>query len=133
MNVNSEHDFVVIGAGSAGCVVANRVSADAGATVLLLEAGPSDSSPRIQMPSAFTYALGHARYDWGFEAEPAPQLDGRVIHHPRGRVQGGSSSINAMGFRRGHPRDEVFRSKMGVPAQHLHVLGPRDCDNFLVA
>jgi choline dehydrogenase len=105
MNVNSVHDFVVIGAGSAGCVVSNRLSADAGATVLLLEAGPSDVSPRIQMPSAFTYALGHKRYDWGFEAEPEPQLDGRVIHHPRGRVLGGSSSINAMGFTRGHPQD----------------------------
>ena len=98
-------DFVVIGAGSAGCVVANRLSAEPGTRVLLLEAGPTDRALRIQMPSAFTYAMGHEAFDWGLRAEAEPHLNRRVIHHPRGRVLGGSSSINAMGFTRGNPRD----------------------------
>lgn len=99
------YDYVVVGAGSAGCVVANRLTENPDVNVLLLEAGGSDRSLRVTMPSAFTYAMDHTSFDWGLVAEEEPCLDHRVIHHPRGRVLGGSSSINAMGFTRGHPED----------------------------
>ena len=99
------YDYVIVGAGSAGCVVANRLSENPDVRVLLLEAGGSDRALRVSMPSAFTYAMDHTSFDWGLVAEAEPQLDQRVIHHPRGRVLGGSSSINAMGFTRGHPED----------------------------
>ena len=99
------YDYIVVGAGSAGCVVANRLTENPDVNVLLLEAGGSDRALRVTMPSAFTYAMDHTSFDWGLVAEAEPCLDHRVIHHPRGRVLGGSSSINAMGFTRGHPED----------------------------
>ena len=99
------YDYIIIGAGSAGCVVANRLSADPSARVLLIEAGGSDRALRIAMPSAFTYAMDHKSFDWGFIAESEEHLNDRLLHHPRGKVLGGSSSINAMGFTRGHPED----------------------------
>ena len=101
----AEFDYVVIGAGSAGCVVANRLSSSAVTNVLLLEAGPSDRSLFISMPAAFTYVIGSDRFDWGYQTLPEPHLEDRRIPCPRGRVLGGSSSINAMGFVRGHPAD----------------------------
>ena len=103
--MDSVYDYVVVGAGSAGCVVANRLTENPEVRVLLLEAGGSDRALRITMPSAFTYAMDHQSFDWGLSAEAEPHLNNRVIHHPRGRVLGGSSSINAMGFTRGHPED----------------------------
>ena len=99
------YTYVVVGAGSAGCVVANRLSANADVTVLLLEAGPSDRSLRIQMPAAFTYAMDSTRFDWRYTSEVDPNLNQRPMPYPRGRVLGGSSSINAMCFTRGHPLD----------------------------
>ena len=99
--MDQAYDFVIVGAGSAGCVVANRLTENPEIRVLLLEAGGSDRSLRVSMPSAFTYAMDHTSFDWGLIAEAEPHLDQRVIHHPRGRVLGGSSSINAMGFTRG--------------------------------
>ena len=88
-------DYVIVGAGSAGVVLANRLSADPGCRVLLLEAGPADRHPAIRVPAAFS-TLFRSRYDWGYETVPQPELAGRRIFWPRGRTLGGSSSLNAM-------------------------------------
>ncbi|MFP6746378.1 MAG: choline dehydrogenase [Alphaproteobacteria bacterium] len=98
-------DFVIAGAGSAGCVLANRLSEDPGNTVLLLEFGGHDRGPLIQMPAALSIPMHLARYNWGFASEPEPYLNGRRMNCPRGKVLGGSSSINGMVHVRGHARD----------------------------
>jgi choline dehydrogenase len=99
------YDYVIVGAGSAGCVLANRLSARAGVTVLLLEAGGRDSSPFIHMPAGIAKLVGNRHIDWGYYTEPEPELQGRRLYWPRGRVVGGSSSINAMCYTRGHRLD----------------------------
>jgi choline dehydrogenase len=103
--MTDEFDFVIIGAGSAGCVLANRLSADKSASVLLLEYGGSDSSVVIQMPTAFSIPMNTKKYNWRYETEPEPGLNGRRVHCPRGKVLGGSSSINGLVYVRGHARD----------------------------
>ena len=89
-------DYVIIGAGSAGCVLAARLSEDPGCNVLLMEAGGSDRSIYIQMPAALSIPMNLSRFNWGYASQVEPYLDDRIIDCPRGRVLGGSSSINGM-------------------------------------
>ncbi len=99
------HDFIIVGAGSAGCVLANRLSENPDVSVLLLETGGSDRSLFIQMPTALSIPMNTQKYAWQYYTEPEPYLDGRRMHCPRGKVIGGSSSINGMVYVRGHACD----------------------------
>jgi choline dehydrogenase len=98
-------DYVIVGAGSAGCVVANRLSADPDISVLLLEAGGRDSYPWIHIPVGYLYTMMNPKTDWCFKTEEEPGLNGRAINYPRGKVLGGCSSINGMIYMRGQARD----------------------------
>ncbi len=108
------YDYVIVGAGSAGCVLASRLSARGDATVLLLEAGGADSSLFIHMPAGLGHLVGNRSIDWGYYTEPEPELMGRRLYWPRGRVLGGSSSINAMCYTRGHPLDYDEWQRLGA-------------------
>ena len=111
------HDFLIIGGGSAGCALANRLSADPSTRVLVLEAGRPDYrwDVFIHMPAALTYPIGSRFYDWKYESEPEPHMGGRRVYHARGKVLGGSSSINGMIFQRGNPMDyEKWAAEPGM-------------------
>jgi choline dehydrogenase len=104
---STRYDYVIVGGGSAGSALANRLSADPASSVLVLEAGRNDSSwdVFIHMPAALPFTIGNRFYDWKYESEPEPHMNGRRIYHARGKVLGGSSSINGMIFQRGNPLD----------------------------
>ena len=100
------YDVVIVGGGSAGSALANRLSADPSTSVLVLEAGRTDRfDPLIHAPAALPFPIGNPLYDWRYESEPEPAMGGRRIYHARGKVLGGSSSINGMIFQRGNPMD----------------------------
>src|SRR5581483_11375548 len=105
--MQARYDFVIVGGGSAGCALANRLSADPAARVLVLEAGRPDwrFDVFIHMPAALAFPIGSRFYDWRYESEPEQCMNGRRIYHARGRVLGRSSSINGMIFQRGNPLD----------------------------
>ena len=106
-------DFVIVGAGSAGCAMAYRLS-DAGASVIVIEFGGTDAGPLIQMPAALSFPMNMSRYDWGFTSAPEPHLGGRRLACPRGKVIGGSSSINGMVYVRGHALDFDHWAEQGA-------------------
>jgi choline dehydrogenase len=108
-------DYIVVGAGSAGCALANRLSADARNSVLLLEAGPRDSNPFLRIPAGIAKVYVHPKLNWGYSTEPSPQLNGRRIYWPRGKTLGGSSSINGMIYIRGQAQDYDAWEKAGNP------------------
>ena len=109
-----QFDYIVIGSGSAGSVLAYRLGENKKYSILVLEFGGSDAGPFIQMPAALSYPMNMKRYDWVYVAEPEDTLDGRALACPRGRVLGGSSSINGMIYVRGHANDFDHWAEMGA-------------------
>jgi choline dehydrogenase len=121
--MSTQYDFVIVGGGSAGCALANRLSADPANRVLVLEAGRPDWSwdVFIHMPAALAFPIGSRFYDWRYESEPEPYMGGRKVFHARGKVLGGSSSINGMIFQRGNPMDyERWASGDGMETWDYH-------------
>ena len=109
-----DFDFIIVGAGSAGCVLANRLTSDASNRVLLLEAGPDNTALSLKMPAAVLSNLTSTKHNWAFQGEPEPELNGRRIQHDRGKTIGGSSSINGMVYVRGHAGDFDHWAEQGA-------------------
>src|SRR5580692_6004689 len=102
---DASYDYVIVGAGTAGCVLAGRLAEDAGTRICVIEAGGSDRHPLVSTPSLVAAAIANRRLNWRFETVPQAHLKGRRIPQPRGKVVGGSGSINGMVYSRGNPRD----------------------------
>tara|TARA_R110002126_G_scaffold289659_1_gene445138 strand:- start:7958 stop:9586 length:1629 start_codon:yes stop_codon:yes gene_type:complete len=115
MSQTPSHDYIVIGAGSAGCVLANRLSADPDRSVLLLEAGGKDRNPLFRLPMLMGKLFQSGIYNWHYHTEPEPYLNGRSVYWPRGKVLGGSSTINGMLYVRGNRRDYDRWAQLGLP------------------
>jgi choline dehydrogenase-like flavoprotein len=112
--VEGEYDYIIVGAGSAGCLLANRLSADAGMRVLVLEAGGRDNWVWFHIPVGYLFAIGNPRSDWCFKTEPEEGLNGRSLNYPRGKAIGGSSAINAMIYMRGQAADYDHWRQLGL-------------------
>ena len=113
MNETTEYDYIIVGAGTAGCVLANRLSADPQTQVLMLEAGDKDNFFWIDIPVGYLYTIANPRTDWCYQTEPDPGLNNRRIGYARGKVLGGSSSINAMIYMRGQQSDYDYWAALG--------------------
>jgi len=132
--IEGEFDYIIVGAGSAGCVLANRLSADPRNRVLLLEAGGRDNWIWFHIPVGYLFAIGNPRSDWMFKTDPQPGLNGRSLNYPRGKVIGGSSAINAMVYMRGQAGDYDHWRQLGLPGWSWDDVRPyfrKQLDHFL--
>ncbi len=132
--IEGDYDYIIVGAGSAGCVLANRLSADPGKRVLLLEAGGRDNWIWFHIPVGYLFAIGNPRSDWMFRTEPVPGLNGRALAYPRGKVLGGSSAINAMIYMRGQAGDYDHWRQLGLAGWGWDDVKPlfrKQLDHFL--
>jgi choline dehydrogenase len=132
--LEGDYDYIIVGAGSAGCVLANRLSADPNNRVLLLEAGGKDNWIWFHIPVGYLFAIGNPRSDWMFKTEPEPGLNGRALNYPRGKVIGGCSAINAMIYMRGQAADYDHWRQLGLTGWGWNDVLPlfrRQTDHFL--
>ena len=132
--IEGEFDYIIVGAGSAGCVLANRLSADPGKRVLLLEAGGNDNWIWFHIPVGYLFAIGNPRADWLFKTEAEPGLNGRSLNYPRGKVIGGSSAINGMIYMLGQAADYDHWRQLGLPGWSWDDVRPyfrKHVDHFL--
>lgn len=118
------YDYVIVGAGSSGCVLANRLSQDGRCRVLLLEAGPKDTNPWLKIPAGLSRVFVHPTLNWGYSTEPEPHLGNRRIYWPRGKTLGGSSAINGMAYVRGHPGTTTNGDNSAMPVGHGRTFFP---------